>query len=124
MGKTSHAEPGPFATEVSAYLRHLLNANGREDLSGRWLETITHGARKRDYWAGIVKGVKEMTTNDIAVIAEAFGMASPFDYVQNAHTLAETGDAPVFDVAPHAEDYDISDDPEDYAKAAKRHPGA
>lgn len=122
MGKTSHATPGQFANELGDYLRHLVKANGREDLSGRWLEAVTSGARKRDYWAALIKGTREMTTNDVDVVANAFGMPDPFTYVRNAHTLAETGDAPTFNVGPHEEDYEISEDPGDYGLAAQERP--
>jgi hypothetical protein len=61
-----------------------------------------------------------MTANDIAVIADAFGLPSPFEYVQNAHKLAETGEAELFLVAPPADDYDISEDPGEFGLAAKK----
>lgn len=122
VGKTSHAEPGQFANELGEYLRYLLAANGRQDLSGRWMESITAGARKRDYWTALIKGTREMTTNDIDVVAAAFGLPTPFDYVRNAHELAETGTAPIFNVGPHPEDYDISEDPGEYVLAAKKRP--
>ncbi|KEP72574.1 hypothetical protein HR12_42960 [Microbacterium sp. SUBG005] len=66
-------------------------------------------ARKRDYWTALIKGTREMTTNDIDVVAKAFGLPTPFDYVRNAHELAETGGAPTFNVGTHPEDYDISE---------------
>jgi len=122
VGKTSHAKPGQFANELGEYLRYLVRAHDREDLSGRWLEVVTDGARKRDYWAAIIKGTREMTTNDVDVVAKAFGMPDPFAYVCNAHTLASTGDAPVFNVGTHDEDYDISEDPGDYTLAAQEQP--
>lgn len=122
MGKTSHKDPGQFASELRGYLTYLIEANGKNDLSGRWLEVITDGARKRDYWSKLVKGVKDMTTNDIDVVAAAFGIASPFDYVRFAHELAENGSAPKFIVGTHDEDFEISDDPGPRAAAAKRKP--
>lgn len=123
MGKISHAEPGQFANELGQYLRYLIAENGGgQDLSGRWMERLTAGARKRDYWAGIIKDRKQITTNDIAVVASAFNMPSPFDFVRHAHELAETGTAPTFNVGPHDEDYEISEDPGDEAIAAKRRP--
>lgn len=122
MGKTSHATPGQYANELGNYLRHLLAANGKEDRSGRWLEAVTFGARKRDYWAGLVKGDREMTSNDVDVITKAFGLPTPFDYVRFAHELAETGTAPAFNVGTHAEDYEISEDPGEYGLAAKKRP--
>ena len=104
MGKKSHAAPDGFAAELNAYLAHLLNQQGRQDLSGRWLETATDGARSRDYWAGFVKNDRAMNTNDIDVLAKLFGM-SPFEFVRNARELA--------DVGPHPEDFHVSEDPGD-----------
>lgn len=120
MGKTSHSAPGDFATELGDYLRFLIKEHGgNDDLSGRWMEKHTGKARSRDYWSGIIKGAREMTTNDIAVIADSFGLPV-FDFVPNAKQLAETGTAPAGNVAPHPEDYDISGDPGDFGLAAKK----
>lgn len=122
MGKTSHLAPGDFASELGAYLRFLVAANGgNEDRSGRWMARLTEGARSHDYWGGIIKGEKAMTANDIGVVAATFGMTAR-EYVANAATLAETGDAPRGDVGTHPEDYDISEDPGEYGLAAKRKP--
>lgn len=124
MGKTSHLSPGDFASELGAYLRYLIAANGgNEDKSGRWMARESGGARSHDYWGGIVKGERAMTANDIGVVAEMFGMTGS-EYVANATTLAETGDAPKGNVGPHPEDYEISNDPGSFGLAAKKRPTA
>lgn len=122
MGKTSHAEPGDFASELAAYLRYLINANGGgQDLSGRWMAQASGGARSYDYWSKLIKGRQAMTTNDLDVVGEIFGMTA-FEFVRNASTLTETGDAPAGNVGPHPEDYDVSTDPGEYGLAAKKKP--
>jgi hypothetical protein len=122
MGKISHASPGQFANELGDYLRYLVDANGRTGGAGRWLAKVTDGARKHEYWLAIIKGEREMTSNDVDVISKTFGLADPFAYVRNAHTLAETGAAPTFNVGPHEEDYEISEDPGEYGLAAQERP--
>lgn len=122
MGLKSHAEPEGFSAELNAYLQYLVNGNGREDLSGRWLEEITGKARARDYWSKLVKNERAMNMNDVPVLAKAFGM-DPFDFVRNAELLSQGGSPPIPNVGTHAEDYEISEDPGDrYGLAAKKRP--
>jgi hypothetical protein len=114
-------QPQGFSADLNAYLKKVLADNGREDLSGRWLEEITGQARRYDYWSKIVKNTRAMTTNDIDVLAKAFGI-SPFEWVGNTRRLADGKLVPVLihDVVPHEEDYDISEDPGDaYPNAAE-----
>lgn len=121
MGKKSHATPTGFATELNAYLRHVLDANGKQDLSGRWLAEVTDGARARDYWSALVKDERAMTTNDIDVLAETFGM-SAFDFVRNARALASSGEAPAPIVGALDEDWGIAEDPGDELPQAAETP--
>ncbi len=81
-------EPYGFSADLNAYLKKVLEEdNGREDRSGKWLENVTGGARRYDYWSKIVKGTRSMTTNDVQVIAMTFGI-SPFEWVANARRHA------------------------------------
>lgn len=98
-------EPAGFSSDLNAYLQKVLADNGREDLSGRWLEEITGRARRYDYWAKIVKDTRAMTTNDIQVLASAFGI-SPFDWVTNAQRHAAGEDTPplIFNVGGFEDD--------------------
>lgn len=80
-------EPNGFSADLNAYLKKVLADNGREDLSGRWLDEITGGARSYDYWSKIVKDTRAMTTNDIAELARSFGI-SPFEWVENTRRHA------------------------------------
>lgn len=119
MGKISHAKAEGFSADLNAYLKYVVNGHGHEDRSGRWLTEVTGNARARDYWGKLIKNERAMTTNDIDVLAGAFGM-TPFDFVRAAQDLANGGAPPVPDVAPHPEDYHISDDPGDeYGLAAE-----
>jgi hypothetical protein len=122
MGLKSHADAEGFSSELNAYLKYLVNGNGREDLSGRWLEEITDKARARDYWSKLIKNERAMNMNDVPVLAKAFGL-DPFDFVRQAEVLANGGEPEIPNVGPHAEDYEISKDPgSEYGLAAKKRP--
>lgn len=126
MGLKSHAQSDGFSADLNAYLKHIINGHGREDLSGRWLSDITMNVRSRDYWSKIVKDQRSMNTNDIDVLAGAFGM-SPFDFVRQARELAAGNEVEVPNVAPHPEDYESGEDPGEQfpnAAAEKREPGS
>lgn len=94
MGAKSHSEPETFAAALNAYLRKVLADNGKTDLSGRWLEEITNGARRYDYWSKFVKGTRAMTTNDIQVLAAAFGV-SPYEWVANTRRHSQGQPVPL-----------------------------
>jgi len=101
-------DPQGFSADLNGYLQKVLADNGKVDRSGRWLEEITEGARSYDYWSKIVKDTRAMTTNDIQVLAEAFGI-SPFDWVNNTQRHAAGKDTPalVFNVGGHEEDVNV-----------------
>ncbi len=84
MGHATHAAPGPFATQLNGYIRHLVEERGW-DFSGRALERESESARKKDYWKKLLDNRAAMTTNDIAVLAKVFGM-NPFDLVKSARS--------------------------------------
>lgn len=114
-------QPEGFSADLNAYLRKVLADNGKTDLSGRWLEEITGSARRYDYWSKIVKNSRAMTTNDIDVLANAFGI-SPFEWVGNTRRHAEGKPVAllIFNVGTLDDDYDISEDPGDaYPNAAE-----
>lgn len=98
-------EPHGFSADLNAYLKKVLADNGREDLSGRWLDQITNGARSYDYWSKLVKDTRAMTTNDIDTLARAFGV-SAFDWVENAQRHAEGKPTPelLFNVGTPVQD--------------------
>lgn len=117
-------EPYGFSADLNAYLKKVLEEdNDREDRSGKWLESVTGGARRYDYWSKIIKGARSMTTNDVQVIASTFGI-SPFEWVANArrHASGERTMALRPNVGPHPEDYDISEDPGDELPSAAERP--
>jgi hypothetical protein len=120
-------EPYAFSEDLNAYLKKVLKDHDRTDLSGRWLDALTNGARSYDYWSKIVKNTRAMTTNDIQVLAEAFDV-TPYAWVQSAREYAASHLAPVthLNVGTHAEDYGTGEDPGDkYPNAAEepRKPG-
>lgn len=122
MGKESHAQAEGFSADLNAYLKYVIVGNGREDLSGRWLESITGKARSRDYWSKLIKNQRAMSMNDVPVLATAFGM-EPFDFVRGAEILANGGKPEIPNVGPHEEAYEISEDPgKNYGLAAKKRP--
>ena len=94
MGAKSHMEPRGFSAELNDYLRKVLADNGREDLSGRWLEKITGRARSYDYWSKLVKDTSAMSTNDVQVLAAAFGVG-PYEFVANARRWVNGQPVPV-----------------------------
>lgn len=100
-------KPTGFAADLNAYLKKVLADNGKTDLSGRWLEEITGKARRYDYWAKIVKDTRAMTTNDIDVLAKAFGVTA-FDWVDYTESHARGADVPtlIFNVGDSMEDGD------------------
>lgn len=87
MGKTSHLEPGSFASHLNRYLWSLIRERGA-DASGRWMERETNAARKKDYWRKITDDTQAMTTNDIHVVALMLAI-SPYDFVRNARDWDE-----------------------------------
>ncbi|QAB18279.1 hypothetical protein Leucomu_10440 [Leucobacter muris] len=72
--------PTPFARHLGAYLSHLVAGAGG-DQSGRWLAARTD--RSNGYWDKILKLRQAMTTNDIAIVAQLFGI-SPYDFINDA----------------------------------------
>lgn len=120
MGLKSHAQAEGFSADLNAYLKYIVKGHGRDDLSGRWLTEITSSARARDYWSKLIKNERAMTTNDIDVLAGAFGL-SPFEFVRNAQALAAGEEPEIPNVAPHEDDYVKSEDPgTEYGLAAER----
>ena len=93
MGKTSHLEPGSFASHINGYLWSLIADEA--DASGRWLERATGGVRKKDYWKKITDNTQAMTTNDIHVVADLFDI-SPYEFVRNAREWRDD-EQPAFD---------------------------
>lgn len=84
MGKQAHTQSYGFSHDLNVYLKHVIEEdNKRTDQSGKWLEKITDGARRYDYWGNLVKDSRAMTTNDIQVLAAAFGV-TPYEWVANA----------------------------------------
>lgn len=108
MGAKSHIKPDRFASNLNAYLKKVLADNGKEDLSGRYLQSATGNVRSYDYWAKIIKDTRAMTTNDIQVIATALGV-SPFDWVENSerHAAGEETPTLLFNVGGHEEDVSV-----------------
>lgn len=105
MGAKSHMDPQGFSADLNAFLQKVLKDNGKVDRSGRWLEEITAGARSYDYWSKIVKDTRAMTTNDIQVLADAFGI-SAFEWVDytQQHAAGEETPELLFDVGGLEED--------------------
>ncbi|MFJ2506286.1 hypothetical protein [Microbacterium sp. NPDC087592] len=108
MGAKSHMDPQGFSADLNEYLKKVLSDNGKVDRSGRWLEEVTAGARSYDYWSKIVKDTRAMTTNDIQVLADAFGI-SAFDWVTytQMHAAGEETPTLVFNVGGHEEDVNV-----------------
>lgn len=78
-----------FALELAAYLNHL-----RGDMAGReFARRATAGTH--DHWSRILAGKKIMTTNDVKVAAEVFGL-NPYDFVRDARTFAARGNVVPF----------------------------
>lgn len=91
--------PTPFARHLGSYLWSLVRAeNG--DRSGRWLAARTD--RSNGYWEKILNLRQAMTTNDIAIVAELFGV-SPYQFVHEAREwdgeAQERSHAPVVPLA-------------------------
>jgi hypothetical protein len=86
-------EPQGFSADLNAYLKKVLADNGREDRSGRWLEEVTGFVRSYDYWSKIAKDSRAMTTNDIDVLAKAFGITA-FEWVDRTQQYAKGEDVP------------------------------
>lgn len=126
MGAKSHMQSEGFSADLNSYLRKVLSDHGKEDLSGKWLESVTDKARRYDYWSRFVKDERAMTTNDIQVLARTFGV-SPYEWVANTRRHAAGQPVPVvrLNVGGHAEDYEQSDYPDGLRNAAetKRNPG-
>lgn len=80
-------EPQGFSADLNAYLKKVLAENGKSDRSGRWLQEVTGFVRSYDYWSKIIKDTRAMTTNDIDVLANAFGIG-PFEWVENTERHA------------------------------------
>jgi hypothetical protein len=90
---------------MNRYLAHLVESAGG-DKSGRWLESATHGARKKDYWKNLTDDVRVMNTNDIQILAIAFDV-TPFQFVADARAWQSASSNVVtgrFGVAPPEED--------------------
>ena len=81
MGSISHNAPQRFAEQLREYLWAQIEPLGA-DKSGRWLETHTGSARKKDYWAKITSGASAMTSNDIEVLATTLFDQSPYEFIR------------------------------------------
>lgn len=106
-------EHSGFALDLAKYLGSLLD---REGMSGREL-TRRAAIGSHDHWAKIIRFEKVMTTNDIKVIADVFGM-SAYEFVANARG----GDGATIthlNVGPHPEDYGQSVYPRGHKEAAE-----
>lgn len=107
-----------FSADLNLYLKKVLADNGRDDLSGRWLDDITERARSYDYWSKLVKDSRAMTTNDVQVLASAFGV-SPFQWVENTRRHAQGLDTfPL--VVRGASDDDYEQQPTDQQRLPER----
>lgn len=91
-------------------------------MSGREL-TRRAATGSPDHWAKIIRFEKVMTTNDVKVVADVFGM-SAYDFVANARGGDDATITPI-NVGPHPEDYGQSEFPADLRSAAEevRKPG-
>lgn len=74
-------EHSGFALDLMRYLNEL-----KGEMSGRAFAKQA-AAGTHDHWAKILAGSKVMTTNDVKVAAEVFGL-SPYDFVAGARALA------------------------------------
>lgn len=106
-------DPDPFASDLNAYFQHVVSqyTNARD---GRWLSTVTGGARGKGYWAGLLNGTRAMNTNDIDVIAMTFNV-SPFDFVRYAQMHAAGEDTPALNVGDSLDDDDTLTDEQEQA---------
>ncbi|WP_405375893.1 MULTISPECIES: hypothetical protein [unclassified Microbacterium] len=120
MGRKGTSDPDAFANELGAYFKHVI-ATQTSAVDGRWLAEASGGARGREYWRKRLAGTDALTTNDIDILAKIFDV-SPFDFVRWARLYAEGKPTPELSVGPHAEDYEISEDPGEYGLAAKKRP--
>lgn len=111
-------EHSTFALELTAYLNEL-----RGDMSVRKLAAVA-AAGGKSHWAQILAGAKVMTTNDIKVAADVFGM-SPYEFVEQARRHAGHNVVQFPNVGAHAEDVEYSEYPDTMPAAAEeeRKPG-
>lgn len=79
-----------FALDLMRYLNEL-----KGDMSGRAFSKLA-AAGTHDHWAKIIAGTKVMTTNDVKVAADVFGM-SPYEFVAGARELAKKNVGPLDD---------------------------
>lgn len=90
--------PTPFARRLGRYLWSLVEAeNG--DRSGRWLAARTD--RSNGYWEKILNLKQAMTTTDIELVSELFGV-SPYRFVKDAREWSD--DTAEGSTEPAAED--------------------
>lgn len=98
--------PTPFARHLGQYLWYLVDAE-QGDRSGRWLAARTD--RSNGYWEKILNVKQAMTTNDIELVAEVFGV-SPYQFVRDAREwvdeAAESG-AGVVPLSPGADSRNV-----------------
>ena len=85
-------EHSGFAFDLAQYLNHL-----RQGMSGRELARRA-AAGTHSHWAEILALAKVMTTNDVKVAADIFGL-SPYEFVANARLHAADVGAPGEDVS-------------------------
>lgn len=83
-------EHSGFALDLMRYLNEL-----KGGMSGRAFAKQA-AAGTHDHWAKILAGTKVMTTNDVKVAAEVFGL-SPYEFVAGARDLASRNVGPLDD---------------------------
>lgn len=107
-----------FALELAAHLNDL-----RGSMSGREFSRRA-AAGTHDHWSKILAGTKVMTTNDIQVAADVFGI-SAYEFVEGARRHAGHNVTQFPNVSGPQEDYEQTDFPDVLPAAAetKRDPG-
>lgn len=110
---TEKQPPTAFARDLLDYLSVL-----RGKTSVRAIARLGPD-RGVTWWAEVFRGAKILTTNDVQMIADMLGV-SAYDFVRNARRLSrgEPYDVYSFDVGPSAEDYEISEAPDESLPAA------
>jgi hypothetical protein len=106
-----------FAREVTTYLNKVREDSG---LSVRRVSALSAGERSNTWWADIFNGSKILTTNDIDYIATELLGINPYTFIANArrHSAGDLLPLVTFNVGPHPEDFQISDDTGDELPSA------